>query len=255
MNPPGTPFTLAPNASQTVVVDYTPVDNGPDTGSLVIASNDPDSPTVTVNLSGTGNVVVPNACNFSVNPASLAFGNVDTGTSATLSTTVTNNGTAACNIAATVTGSAEFALTSGSPVTVAANGGTATVSVSYSPADLGADVGNLNLTSDDVNNPQNVDVPLSGTGVQPPVDACDFSVAPTSLAFGNVTTGTSSTLSTTVTNNGAAACNITATLTGSLEFSASPLAFTVAPGGTANVSVDYAPLDLGPDTGTLTLAQ
>ena len=101
VTPPGTPFTLAPNASQDVVVDYTPVDNGADTGSLAIASNDPDSPNVTVDLSGTGNVVVANACNFAVAPAALVFGNTDIGTSPTLSTTVTNNGTAACSIAAT----------------------------------------------------------------------------------------------------------------------------------------------------------
>ncbi len=115
-----------------------------------------------MNLTGTGNVVVADACNFSVAPASLDFGNTDIGTSPTLSTTVTNNGTAACNITASVSGSAEFALASGSPVTVAANGGTADVSVSYTPADVGADAGNLNLTSDDINNPQSVDIPSDG---------------------------------------------------------------------------------------------
>ncbi len=201
---------------------YTPVDNGADTGSLAIVSDDPDSPTVTVSLTGTGNVVVADACNFTVAPASLDFGNTDIGTSPTLSTTVTNNGTAACNITATVSGSAEFALASGSPVTVAANGGTAAVTVSYTPADVGADVGNLNLTSDDLNNPQTVDVPLAGNGVEPPVDACNFSVAPTSLAFGPVTIGANSTLSTTVTNNGTAACNIDCQRSGRLS-SPSPL--------------------------------
>ncbi|MGB5409533.1 MAG: choice-of-anchor D domain-containing protein, partial [Thiogranum sp.] len=161
---PNTPFTVAPNGSETVDVVYTPVDNGADTGSLAIVSDDPDSPTVTVTLTGTGNVVVADACNFTVAPAALGFGNTDIGTSPTLSTTVTNSGTAACNITAIVSGSAEFALASGSPVTVAANGGTAAVTVSYTPADVGADVGNLDLTSDDNNNPQTVDVPLAGNG-------------------------------------------------------------------------------------------
>ena len=162
---PTTPFTVAPSAAASVDVVYTPTDNTTDAGSLAINSNDPDSPTVTVSLSGIGNVVVPNACNFSVNPASLAFGNVDIGTSPALTTTVTNNGTAACNITANVTGSADFALTSPAMLTVAANGGTADVNVSFTPADAGADLGNLNLTSDDINNPQSVDIPLSGTGV------------------------------------------------------------------------------------------
>ena len=166
---PATPFNVAAGASATVDVVYTPLDNGTDTGSLTISSNDPDSPTVVVNLTGTGNVVVPNACNFAINPASLSFGSVIVGNTSTLQTTVTNNGTAACNITAGVTGSAEF---SASPltVTVAANGGTAIVSVDYTPVDAGADVGNLNLSSDDVNNLQSVDIPLSGSGSVPAGD-------------------------------------------------------------------------------------
>jgi hypothetical protein len=71
---PATPFNIAAGASATVDVVYTPVDNGTDSGSLNITSNDPDQATVTVNLSGTGNVPVADACNFSVAPTSLAFG-------------------------------------------------------------------------------------------------------------------------------------------------------------------------------------
>ncbi len=65
----------------------------------------------------------------------------------------------------------DFTLASGTPVNVAANGGTASVSVDYAPSAVGADSGNLNLTSNDANNPQSVDVALSGTGVE--AAACD----------------------------------------------------------------------------------
>jgi hypothetical protein len=82
---------------------------------------------------------------------------------------VTNNGAAACNITAGVTSSTgEFTLASGSPVSVAANGGTASVSVTYAPVDAGGDTGTLNLTSDDAANPQSVDVVLSGSGAETP---------------------------------------------------------------------------------------
>jgi len=81
---------------------------------------------------------------------------------------VTNNGTAACSISATVTSATgEFTLTTASPVAIAV-GGSATVSVGYAPVDLGADTGNLNLVNPDANNPQNIDVPLSGNGVEAP---------------------------------------------------------------------------------------
>ncbi len=39
------------------------------------------------------------------------------------------------------------------------------MSVSYAPVDVGADTGNLSLVSDDATNPQTVNVPLSGSGV------------------------------------------------------------------------------------------
>jgi len=108
VNPPNTPFTLAPNATQVVDVSYTPNASGTDTGTLAITSDDPDSPTVTVNLTGTGNVPVADACNFTVAPTSLVFGDVTTGTTSTLSTTVTNNGAAACNVTVSLTGSGGF---------------------------------------------------------------------------------------------------------------------------------------------------
>ena len=50
---PAVPFSLAPNATATLAVTFTPVSMGSATGSLSIASNDPSGPT-TVTLSGTG---------------------------------------------------------------------------------------------------------------------------------------------------------------------------------------------------------
>ncbi len=51
---PAGPFTLAPDASQVVVVTYAPATVGPVAGLLTIASDDPDEPAITVSLSGTG---------------------------------------------------------------------------------------------------------------------------------------------------------------------------------------------------------
>lgn len=42
---PAAPFTVAPGASQTLTVTYSPVDEGPDAGCLEITSNDPDEAT------------------------------------------------------------------------------------------------------------------------------------------------------------------------------------------------------------------
>ena len=59
-------------------------------------------------MTGTGVVVPPQACTITVNPTSLAFGNVNVGANAARSTTVTNTGTAACALTVARTGTTEF---------------------------------------------------------------------------------------------------------------------------------------------------
>lgn len=51
---PGTSFTIGPNAQQNVVLRFTPTANGAQTGTLTLASNDPNRPTFVVQLSGFG---------------------------------------------------------------------------------------------------------------------------------------------------------------------------------------------------------
>lgn len=49
---PTLPFTVTPSGSETISVIYTPTDTGIDTGCLEIGSNDPDTPTATLNVTG-----------------------------------------------------------------------------------------------------------------------------------------------------------------------------------------------------------
>ena len=84
----------------------------------------------------------------------------------------------------------------------------------------------------------------------PPVAVCDIAVGPLALDFGSVNLGSSKTLSTTVSNNGDAACEVTLVRTGSSDFAiTSATGFSVAGGGSANVSVSYTPGQVGADTG------
>ena len=81
-----------------------------------------------------------------VDPSVLDFGNVLQGDSATASTFITNNGDATCSVQAEVNNaSGEFALVSGASFTVAPTD-SVPVDVSYTPADLGDDTGQLLLT-------------------------------------------------------------------------------------------------------------
>jgi hypothetical protein len=89
-------------------------------------------------------------------------------------------------------------------------------------------------------------------GTPPPQPVCDIAVNPLALSFGNVTLGSSPTLSTAVRNSGAAACNVSLMLTGSSDFSVtSNTSFSVSPGTSQTVSVSYAPGAVGTDAGNL----
>ncbi len=103
-------------------------------------------------------------CNIAVTPTALAFGDVSVGTSATLSTTLSNSGTAACTVTLVRTGSADFAVSGATSFTVAP-GASRAVSILYTPAGIGADTGNLAVNSNDPS-PPTVNVALTGTGVQ-----------------------------------------------------------------------------------------
>ncbi|MCX7913865.1 MAG: choice-of-anchor D domain-containing protein, partial [Thermodesulfovibrionales bacterium] len=81
---------LVPNTTCQIKVKFSPTTAGQKQSSLTINSNDPDSPTVTVNLTGTGIIIPPD---ISVTPLSIDFGNVTVGqSSAPRTVTVSNIG-------------------------------------------------------------------------------------------------------------------------------------------------------------------
>ena len=168
---PATPFTIAASTSVNVSVEYAPLNEGLDNDTLAIASDSPGEELISVALSGTGVPVQVNECVPVVDPASLAFGSVELGNTLTLTTTVTNNGTLECAVDATVAGSGEFSLASAAMFTVAP-GDSVDVSVAYTPADLGDDAGNLALVFPD----RTINVPLSGSGIEAPVEVLDLDI-------------------------------------------------------------------------------
>jgi hypothetical protein len=190
-------------------------------------------------------------CNISVDPTTLDFGTVIVGNSSSLSTTISNSGAADCNVTVTAPANNEF---QAAPLTLTVvPNASQVVSVTYSPVDAGQDSDTLTVNSNDPDTPA-VDVNLSGTGSQQQ-QACNLSVSPTSLSFGDVQVGTTSTLSTTISSTGSGDCNVTITPTGSTDFTASPLGpFTLVPGSAQVVTVDYTPAELGIDTGNLAVA-
>ncbi len=248
-------FNVAAGGSQAVAVSYAPTAVGADAGSLTISSNDAANPSVSVALSGAG-VAAP-APSIALNPASLSFGTVTVGGSASLTAQVQNSGTAPLTVTAIAlctspATSPEFGWSPAAPFTVAA-GGSSTLTVTYTPTGAGADSGCLGISSNDAANPV-VALSVSGTGQLPA--APRIAVSPTSLSFGNVTVGTSGSQVFTISNGGNAplAGTIALAAATSPEFTFSPSSFAVAAGGSQDVTVGYAPTAAGTDTGSITVS-
>lgn len=155
----GNTLSAASNCNLSVV--FTPTTVGTRTGSLVVNDDAVGSPHV-ISLSGSafGAVVV-------LAPASLAFPNVEVGSSSAAQTlTLSNNGNANLNISNIQVGG-DFAQTNNCPGALAA-GSSCTFSITFAPTDSGSRGGQLTISDNVQGSPQTVG--FAGTGT-------DFSLA------------------------------------------------------------------------------
>ncbi len=236
--------TLAAGQSATFSVAFAPTTAGSASGNLTIASTASNS-NVTVPLSGTG--ISPGA--LGSNPASLSFGNVQAGTTQTLSATVTNTGGSSVTISQVGVNGTGFSLRGGpSSVTLGA-GQSTTFSVAFAPAATGNATGNLTISSTASNS--TLTLPLSGTGTA--AAAGQLTIAPTTLNFGSVDVGSTATQSLTMSATGGSV-TVNSAASGSSQYSISGASFpfTIAAGQSASVSVVFAPSQSGAAAGTLT---
>jgi Abnormal spindle-like microcephaly-assoc'd, ASPM-SPD-2-Hydin len=142
-----------------------------------------------VPISGTG---VASILQLSASPASLSFGSLTTGTSATQSVTISNTGNSSVSISQVSASGAGFS-TSGIalPLSLAA-GQSTSFSVSFAPASAGSLAGSVTVVSNATNSP--LVVALSGTGVAPVSHAVSLSWTPSSSTYSgfNIYRGTTS---------------------------------------------------------------
>ncbi|OLC92785.1 MAG: hypothetical protein AUH86_18395 [Acidobacteria bacterium 13_1_40CM_4_58_4] len=159
----GFSLPLSVNAGQqkTITVAFVPTVVGPVSGTISIVSNSPTSPTP-VNLSGSGIAAI---YTLGINPTSLSFGSITTGTSSAPQTvTITNTGNANVTISS-ITLSAEYSMTGGSaPVTLSPLQ-SLTLSVVFNPTVAGTANGTISIASNATGSP--AAVTLFGTGVTP----------------------------------------------------------------------------------------
>jgi len=221
---------LAAAASCTFSVTFRPGATGARSASLSVTDSAVGSPQL-VPLTGFGTTL-----KFS--PPNLGFGSVAVGvTTAAKTVTLTNSGTATLNITAiAITGAnaTDFAQTHtcGATLAVAAS---CTFSVTFKPAATGTRSASISVTDNSGGSPQLV--PLTGVGTT-------AKLSPTSVSFGSVTVGTTSTVHTiTLANIGTSAFSITSiTITGTNagDFLQSHSCGTsLAAGATCTISVQF----------------
>lgn len=238
------PFTLNAGQSASFSVTFAPSATGTASGNVTIASNGANS-TVNMPLSGTG---VQNG-NVTSSPSSLSFGNVVSGTSKTMSASITNSGGTSVTVSQVAPSGSGFSVSGLSlPLTLNA-GQSAAFSVAFGPTTTGAASGSVTITSNGTN--PTATVALSATGVQPGTLAS----SPASISFGNVSTGTTQTISGSVTNTGYSNVTISQVAASGTGFAVSgiTLPVTLSNGQSANFSVAFDPTVAGSASGAVTI--
>jgi hypothetical protein len=164
---------------------------------------------------------------------------------------IKNIGTAILTITqVTETGSAFSVSGYSLPLNVNA-GQQTTVTVAFQPTAVGATSGNISMVSNAPTSPTSV--ALAGTGI---AATLTLGISPTSLSFGNVTTGTSSaTQNVTITNTGNSNVTISQiNLSGagySMTGGSAPV--TLTPSQNLTLSIQFSPTTAGAASGSVTI--
>ncbi len=231
---------LAPGASCTISVTFTPSQTGSRSGAITVSDNASPA-TQTISLTGTGTGAQANLA-----PSSLTFSGQPVGTSSSpQSLTLSNSGSTALTISS-IAVSGDFSQTNACGSSLAANS-SCTISVTFTPTATGSRTGSITVT--DNASPATQAVSLSGTGTAPVAG-----LSPTSLTFpSQALNTTSSAQSLTLSNTGTATLKITSiAVTG--DFSqTNTCGSSVAAGASCSISVSFKPTCSGQRTGTVTV--
>jgi len=260
---PSFPLTLAPGQTATISIAYTPTSAGTDT-AMVTVSSSAQNASLTISLSATAVA----GGQLAVAPTNFAFGNVNVGSTQTLSGSFTNPGNSSITVNQGVISGGNFTLSGVSfPLTIAASQ-SVPFSIAFQPAQSGAQSGSLTLTASvpssgsvrtfrrsrligHATTSVSMSVPLTGTGVA----AGQLTASPGSLSFPSIQSGKSEQLTETLTNATGSSVTISnASVTGTGFTLTSPsFPVTLAANQTVGVTITYAPTTAGTSSGTLAI--
>jgi len=237
------PFTLPAGQSAALQATFAPATAGAATGSVTIAS-DAQTTSSSVALSGTG---VNATYTMLLNPTSVAFGNLNVGSTTKQTVQLSNTGNTSFTVTQVTAAGAGVSVSGlAVPATIAPSQ-SVPLTVTFAPTAGGAVAGGLTVTND---GGVNVVAAVTGTGVQ-----AGLSVTPSSASFGSVVTGNTNSQTIQVKNSGTASLTVSQVAASGSGFSVSGVSapLTLAPGASSTFNVQYAPTTAGAVNGSVSI--
>jgi Abnormal spindle-like microcephaly-assoc'd, ASPM-SPD-2-Hydin/Protein of unknown function (DUF1573)/Transmembrane protein 131-like N-terminal len=240
-----TPLLMRPGQSARFTVAYTGSTSGSASGTLMAMTSHGSSTHVKLkgnNAAGTSQL--------SLSATTLNFGNVLVNGTVTQAVTLKNSGQSDLQIAQiAVTGGAYSVSGMAAPVTISA-GQSMALQTTFAPKAAGTATGAITVTSN-ATNPTST-VALSGSAV---AASYTMALSPSSLNFGNVAAGSSTTQNVQVSNTGNSSVTVTQAAASGAGISVGGLGapVTLAPSQSLALRVTFAPTAAGATAGSVTV--
>lgn len=232
--------TLGPGKEILVAVKFAPTAPGAVTGAVSIGNNTDNAPTA-ISLSGVGLQAF-----VSASASNVSFGKVVVGNTNSQPITLRNSGNATLTFSQLATSGTGVSLTGLSTSTTIAPNSSVTFNAVFAPSSISAVSGSIALVTNGVPSPLVIGVTGTGSAAQ-----TSLALSPSSLNFSAVATGTSKTLSSTLTNTGNSNINISSVKVSGAGFSAGGVSggTILTPGQSTTLMVTFSPSSAGSTTG------
>lgn len=238
--------TLAPAASCTLLINFTPTQGGTINGTVTLTDNHLGASAATQVIKLNGTATGAAAASATLTPGTYNYGSVNIGSTGSQAFTLTNTGTSSINIASTALPGTLFTLSGTTCGTSLAAGASCTYTIVFKPTATGVQTATFSVIDD----AGTQTAALTGTGAQAPVTSA--TLTPAAVSFGSITVGATATQTLTLTNTGTVslAINSYSTLATPFALSGTTCTSALAAGATCTFTVAYNPTTAGAGTGS-----